>query len=83
MEALEEVTTVPALARAGGDPSTCWKLLRGVEMVIDSASALPRFPETAHQVWNRPFMRIVMREVTKVTRDCAGHFSAGVISKRW
>ena len=45
-EALEEVTTVPALARAGGDPSTCWKLLRGVDIVIDSASALPRFPET-------------------------------------
>lgn len=44
-EARDEVTTVPGLARVGGEPSICWKLLRGVEIVIDSASALPRLPE--------------------------------------
>ena len=49
LEALDDVTTVPGFARVGGDPSTCWKLLRGVEMVIDSASTLPRFPETITQ----------------------------------
>ena len=47
-DALEEVTTVPALAR-GGEPSIWAKLLRGVDMLIDSASALPLVPKTGRQ----------------------------------
>lgn len=43
VDARDDVTTVPALAR-GGEPSTCAKLLR-VVVLIDSASALPRLLE--------------------------------------
>ena len=46
LEALEDVTTVPALAD-GGEPSAKAKLLRG-DAKLDSLmsdAALPRFPE--------------------------------------
>ena len=47
-DALEEVTTVPALALAGGESMAEWDtLLRGEDKhPILSASALPRVPET-------------------------------------
>ena len=43
-EALEDVTTVPALAQ-GGEPSTPARLLRGEKADDTSESALPLFPK--------------------------------------
>ena len=73
-DALDDVTTVPALA-CGGLPSALdTKLLRGENPELASESALPRLPKTMHNV---------MKIISSKGYDMLGNIVNGLNLYHW